>query len=182
MLSNLPGIGKMFKFRDRTTTKTELVIFIRPVVMTHGAPKPNTQMVRNRRRPTPRLGQYGAPPATTASQYMQPQGPSSYLDFTNPGVAPTAPGPVTQPAAPAPQAPQANYRQAPGLMAPTAPQAAPYPQQGQAYGQQPHLPLNHRDRGKTGAIRLRLPALPSLMRLNRPRRHIRTTAVIVAPW
>lgn len=32
-LSRLPGIGGLFSLRDDTSTKTELIIFIRPVVV-----------------------------------------------------------------------------------------------------------------------------------------------------
>ncbi|MBF0590221.1 MAG: pilus (MSHA type) biogenesis protein MshL, partial [Magnetococcales bacterium] len=133
VLSDLPGIGGMFKFKDRSTTKTELVIFIRPVVMSHGSPKkPRTHRVNNRRRGQPRMGKYGAPPPAPG-QYQQP--PTSYLDFTNPGVAPIAPAPSAQP----PMAQhQPNYGQAP--QAPQQQQQGQSQQQGynqqQGYGQQ----------------------------------------------
>jgi general secretion pathway protein D len=32
-LSEVPGVGELFKFRDRQQVKTELVIFLRPTVI-----------------------------------------------------------------------------------------------------------------------------------------------------
>ncbi|MDH3414603.1 MAG: type II and III secretion system protein, partial [Gammaproteobacteria bacterium] len=32
-LAQIPGLGELFKFRDRQQTKTELVVFLRPTVI-----------------------------------------------------------------------------------------------------------------------------------------------------
>lgn len=39
LLSTLPGIGSLFGFKDQTAVKTELVVFLRPVVISHLKPK-----------------------------------------------------------------------------------------------------------------------------------------------
>ncbi|MGN7612781.1 pilus (MSHA type) biogenesis protein MshL [Magnetococcales bacterium HHB-1] len=39
VLSDLPAVGELFKYKDDSVTKTELVLFIRPVVMSHKKPR-----------------------------------------------------------------------------------------------------------------------------------------------
>lgn len=39
MLSKLPGVGHLFQNEARATKKTELVVFLRPVVISHGKPR-----------------------------------------------------------------------------------------------------------------------------------------------
>ncbi|MBF0309275.1 MAG: pilus (MSHA type) biogenesis protein MshL [Magnetococcales bacterium] len=48
LVSQIPLLGKMFQYRDDTVTKTELVIFIRPVVIADGRPKTPTTFMATR--------------------------------------------------------------------------------------------------------------------------------------
>ncbi|MEO5378893.1 MAG: pilus (MSHA type) biogenesis protein MshL [Magnetococcus sp. DMHC-6] len=41
-LSKMPIIGSLFGYKDDTVTKSELVVFLRPVVMSHGKPRQNS--------------------------------------------------------------------------------------------------------------------------------------------
>ncbi|MBF0439594.1 MAG: pilus (MSHA type) biogenesis protein MshL [Magnetococcales bacterium] len=51
VLSRLPGgLGNLFSQQDESVSKSELVIFLRPVVMTHGKPR---EMVAERAKETP---------------------------------------------------------------------------------------------------------------------------------
>ncbi|MBF0283758.1 MAG: pilus (MSHA type) biogenesis protein MshL, partial [Magnetococcales bacterium] len=96
VLGDLPVIGTLFRYRDDQVKKSELVIFMRPVVMTHGRAKTgNGGVVNAMSAPQQPLGGGGGP-GPAPSWAPSPQGGSnSYLDFTRPpgggsGFAPSA--------------------------------------------------------------------------------------------
>ena len=59
-LGNIPRLGEAFQFRDDTVQKTELVIFIRPVVITN--PSINSEELRHLRRFLPEVDKTGQNP------------------------------------------------------------------------------------------------------------------------
>ncbi|MBF0187512.1 MAG: pilus (MSHA type) biogenesis protein MshL [Magnetococcales bacterium] len=103
-LSKLPLVGDLFQYKDDSVTKTELVLFIRPIVMTHNKERdPRKAAAAYRKRqdhnrimaPAGRDGHY--PPGVGGQQRMTPHGtapsansaqPTSYLDFTSPAALP----------------------------------------------------------------------------------------------
>ncbi|MBF0358817.1 MAG: pilus (MSHA type) biogenesis protein MshL [Magnetococcales bacterium] len=115
VLGNMPGIGMLFSHKDRTVTKTELVIFLRPVIVGHHQPKnmqratyqnsPTNHITRNTRgTPAPQQAivsrqpqedtipsyeeMVKAPSSSNPMQAVAQQG--SYLDFTGGSSAPAA--------------------------------------------------------------------------------------------
>jgi MSHA biogenesis protein MshL len=44
-LGKLPGVGFLFSHKDRIVTKTELVVFLRPVIVAHDSPKTRRRMM-----------------------------------------------------------------------------------------------------------------------------------------
>ncbi|NGZ05935.1 MAG: pilus (MSHA type) biogenesis protein MshL [Magnetococcales bacterium] len=140
ILSRLSGgMGALFGHRDDGVSKSELVIFLRPVVMTHGKPRETTTAERARDL-VPQPAMQAAPNTQAAPALMAPPPPSQPVKAaTTPenDAKPAARGETkkaitnssvqhaqeTKPAAPAenPSQPAAPQEQAP---APTVPQAA----------------------------------------------------------
>ncbi|MBF0446257.1 MAG: pilus (MSHA type) biogenesis protein MshL, partial [Magnetococcales bacterium] len=89
-LGKLPGLGFLFSHKDRTVTKTELVIFLRPVIVDHDSPKTRRNMMSQNQR------QQNSAPISNQPQHMvsmQPQEDVApgYQNMVN---APMAPGMV----------------------------------------------------------------------------------------
>jgi general secretion pathway protein D len=59
-VGNIPHVGELFQFRNDTVQKTELVIFIRPVVVTN--PSINSEELRHLRRFLPEVDKTGQNP------------------------------------------------------------------------------------------------------------------------
>ncbi|MBF0624391.1 MAG: pilus (MSHA type) biogenesis protein MshL [Magnetococcales bacterium] len=158
VLQNLPFLGKLFKYEDDQVTKTELVIFLRPIVMTHGKPKSRYLADRNMSAPIVHHTSPTMPPPAPPAQStgldlgsgspMGGQGSGNYLDFTRPSSgggglqlapppAPLAPDPSAlqsapedSAAAPPPAAAMAPPADAPPAAAPAAQGAATAPNPG----------------------------------------------------
>ncbi|WP_160162730.1 pilus (MSHA type) biogenesis protein MshL [Magnetococcus marinus] len=118
LISQVPGIGGLFGYKEKTVSKTELVIFMRPVVMTHG--KPRGVAVANSGSSTntvitPRTMVAPDPAALSAAEapVMQPREPQAssggYLNFTNGGQASSYAAPAA-PVSPSVVMPQAGMR------------------------------------------------------------------------
>ncbi len=103
-LGRIPGLGMFFSHKDRTVSKNELVIFLRPVIVGHDKPKqlprrmvrrPNEggHLVTDPRGTPPQSMTGNAPqedvapsamPVSQAPMAAAPAAPKSYLDFTSP--------------------------------------------------------------------------------------------------
>lgn len=77
ILGDLPVLGFLFNFRDESVKKTELVVFLRPVVMTNG--KPKAQAIAGT---LPGMAARRNPAASALNQFSAAT--NSYLDFTQP--------------------------------------------------------------------------------------------------
>ncbi|MBF0448315.1 MAG: pilus (MSHA type) biogenesis protein MshL [Magnetococcales bacterium] len=130
-LGRIPGLGTLFSHKDRSVKKSELVIFLRPVIIGHDNPRNNRMVAKNTTKhlstdtagssaqpqavpfedqaPVPAAQEPIAAPANlpVASPTMAPTalGGGSYLDFTSPqGFNQPVPArlPAEQPEPPAP--------------------------------------------------------------------------------
>nr|CRH07114.1 putative Secretin [Candidatus Magnetococcus massalia] len=156
ILSRMPGMGSLFGYQNRTVTKSELVIFMRPVVMSHG--KPRGPSVANSSASvntviTPKAANGAPDPAALSIQRapaMQPrsaelsgsnsQGGSSYLDFTGSGGQSSVVRSSPVPVAPAMQPVQPAAQQHVMPMQQQQPMQQPVPVQPQPMQQPMHQP------------------------------------------
>ncbi|MBF0453317.1 MAG: pilus (MSHA type) biogenesis protein MshL [Magnetococcales bacterium] len=149
-LGRIPGLGILFSHKDRIVKKTELVIFLRPVIIGYDSPRNKKQLAsRNRghlstdtrgnqtasrtvRQPQEDVAPISNPgrdAMPTISRTAPTPGGGSYLDFTNPqqgmnnGAVQHAPSPG--PAMSQPQANPASF----GGIAPAPMQPAVMPAQ-----------------------------------------------------
>ncbi|MFM1856250.1 MAG: hypothetical protein RLZ83_1559, partial [Pseudomonadota bacterium] len=118
LLGDLPGIGALFRSESRTKTRTNLMVFLRPVVMRDAAAGDRLTLDRYDRI---RAVQQGAQPAPNP---MLPVGQAPVLPPLPAGAQPPAAGPAQMPAPPVrPPQPAA----APGAIVAPVPAAASAP-------------------------------------------------------
>lgn len=129
-LSNLPLVGNLFRYKDDQVIKTELVIFLRPVVMTSGRPKPDMFIQKTAAHAQ------GGSAKTAWGTYTEESNPN--LDFTRAGspripvIAPTVHRGRQAPSPPAgaPGGPTLNFTDT-RPAAPPADLADPYENQSE---------------------------------------------------
>ena len=116
MLSRLPGLGHLFQNESRGTQKTELVVFLRPVVISHGQPRlgemtvsnlsvatgsqERAAEVRNRRNAGSRGTASRRPAGLDAGEENQPEADAPPTQGPVPDQPPTAPEPAPGAASP----------------------------------------------------------------------------------
>ncbi|MEG3638722.1 pilus (MSHA type) biogenesis protein MshL [Magnetococcus sp. PR-3] len=157
LISRVPGIGGMFGYKEKSVSKTELVIFMRPVVMTHGKPRGVTvanssastnTVVTPRAMGAPDPAAMGAMRAPAMKSHKPQASNGGYLDFTSRGnqsvyVAPSPARPAAPVAAPAPQAGRLHIQQPSAVINVQSQVQQPVgrvPMAPQAVTQQPMMP------------------------------------------
>ncbi|OSM06879.1 pilus (MSHA type) biogenesis protein MshL [Magnetofaba australis] len=129
LLSKMPGLGNLFGHKSRTTVKTELVIFIRPVVMTHGKPRNSgsgiiSASAKKGAQPTPVGGSFSPKHQPQDPAELEPQSNGGYLNFSNSkpsaAIRHSAPAPAPSQVSAAPQRMGAPINPNTAIQAPAA--------------------------------------------------------------